>query len=235
MWQDVYQDYDDDLLLQILKTGWNDIAQDETMDVEESIAELFPRFFPFSIEGISKEEARQLVEKMPPIKQIKQSFPSLNVVKETTAYEVLHLRFDGFALLTKALIRLHGKQGELIAYDLQREGRIEVGGGKTGSVSEFIADFTSEPEEANLFTAGLERETVNLSKREVLIHIKECEWARYFQERHPQVGYLIACSTDEIAYKSFNQNLRMQRTSTLMEGGKVCDFRIYAIDEEPNT
>lgn len=235
VWQSVYQDYDDELLLQILRAGWNDVAQEEMTDVEESISELLPRFFPSTIEGVSKEEARQLVEKMPPIKQIKQTFPSLNAWKETTAYEALHLRFDGFALLTKALIRFHGKQGELIAYDLQRDGRIRAGGGITGSVSEFIADFTSEPEEANIFTAGLEGDSVHISEQEIVTHIKECEWARYFQDRHPQVGYMIACSTDEVAYKSFNEKLRMQRTSTLMEGGKVCDFRIYAVGESPDS
>ena len=119
----------------------------------------------------------------------------------------------------------------MIAYDVLREERIRAGRGKTGGIADFIADFTSEPEEANLFTAGLEIERVHASEREVVLHIKECEWARYFQERHPQVGYLIACSTDEVAYRAFNESLRMQRTSTLMEGGKVCDFRIYAIGE----
>jgi hypothetical protein len=231
VWQNVYQDYDDELLLQILRTGWNDVAQDESVDVEESITELISRFFPVAIEGISQETARQLVEKMPPINQVKQTFPSLNVWRETTAYEALHLGFDGFALLAEALTRFHGKQGELIAYDVLRDGRIKAGGGKTGSVAEFMADCTSEPEEANIFTAGLEIENVHASEREVVQNVKECEWARYFQERHPRVGYLMACSTDEADYRAFNKHLRMQRTSTLMEGGKACDFRIYAVGE----
>lgn len=235
VWQDVYRDYEDELLFRILGTEWKDVAQDEGMDPEQAIAELFPRFFPDAIEGVSKEKARQLVEKMPPINQLKQTFPSLTVWKETTAYEALHLRFDGFALLTEALMRFHGKQGEMIAYDVLREERIKAGGGKTGSVAEFLSDVTSEPEEANIFTAGLEVEHVHASEREVVLHIKACEWARYFQERHPQVGYLMACSTDEAAYRAFNENLRLQRTSTLMEGGQVCDFRIYAVGDAPDS
>jgi hypothetical protein len=231
VWQDVYHVFDDELLLRILTTGWNEVAQDESADVEESIGELLPEIFPLSIEGVSREKARQLVEKMPLISRVTRTFPSLNVWRESTAYEALHLRLDGLARLTEALLRFHGKQGELIAYDVLREERIRAGGGRTGSVADFIADFTSEPEEANLFTAGLEIESVHASEREVELVIKECEWARYFQERHPQVGYLIACSTDEVAYRAFNEGLRMQRTSTLMEGGKVCDFRIYAIGE----
>ena len=172
---------------------------------------------------------------MPPIHQVRQIFSSPNVWKEITTYEALHLRSDGLALLTEALIRFHGKQGELIAYDLLREGRVKAMEGKTGSVAAFISDFTSEPEEANIFTAGLEIESVHVSERKVVWHIKECEWSRYFRERHPQVGYLLACSTDEVAYRAFNDQLRLQRTSTLMEGGKVCDFRIYATDQAPGS
>jgi hypothetical protein len=228
VWQAAYQDYDDELLRQILSTGWSEVAQDEAIDVEGSLAELVPRYFPAAVEGVSREWARQLVGQTPPIPQIRQLPSSLNVWKQTTAYEALHLRLEGLALLAEALIRFHGKQGELIAYDMLREQRLEAGGGKTGSVAEFIADFTAEPAEANLFTAGLTIENVHASEREVVLHVTECAWATYFRERHPQVGYLVACSTDEVAYRAFNKTLRMQRTSTLMEGGQVCDFRVYA-------
>ena len=235
IWQDVCRGYDDELLLQILATGWNDVPEDKVVDVEESVAESLSRSFPVAIEQVSGKRARQLVEEMPPIHQVKQIFSSPNVWKEITAYEALHLRSDGLAWLTEALIRFHGKQGELIAYDLLREGRVKAMEGKTGSVAEFISDFTSAPEKANIFTAGLEIESVHASERKVVWHIKECEWSRYFRERHPQVGYLMACSTDEVAYRAFNDKLRLQRTSTLMEGGKVCDFRIYATDQAPDT
>jgi hypothetical protein len=230
-WQAVYQDYDDLILCHILNTGWEDVHRDDEVEIEGKIAKLLERFFSTDIEGVDMSHARQLVEKMPPIHQIKQTFRSLNVRKEITAFDALHLRFDGVAFLVEALIHSYGKQGELITYDLLREERIKAGGGKTGSVAEFIANFVAEPEEASLFTAGLGYEIVRSSEVEVALQIKECEWARYFQERHPQVGYLIACSTDEAAYKEFNENLRMQRTMTIMEGGKVCDFRIYTASE----
>ena len=233
VWQDACQDDEDELLLRILGTGWAEVPPEEGIDVGESLADSLSRFFPVAIEGVTKEKARQLVEQMPPIHQVQQTFASPNVWKETTAYEALHLESDGPARLTEALVRSHGKQGELIAYDLLREERIEAEGGKTGSVAEFLSDLTSEPEEANLFTAGLVSEIVRASERQVVVHIKECEWARYFQEHHPQVGYLMACSTDEAAYRAFNEDLRLQRTSTRMEGGEVCDFRIYAVDKAP--
>lgn len=236
IYREVYQNYEDELLLKILQSGWNDDKQlDAQVDVEESIATLLEEYFPVAIQGVSQEGARQLVEEMPPIQQIRQYFPSFKVSRETTAYEALHIRFNGLATLTETLIRFYGKQGELIAYDLIHEERIKALKGKTGSVAEFMAFFSSEPEEANLFTAGLEIDVVHTSEREVVQNVRECEWARYFQENHPQVGYLIACSTDEAAYRAFNEHLRMQRTSTLMEGSDRCDFRVYAVGEEPDS
>lgn len=231
IWRDVRQDYDDGFLLQILGTGWNIDMQAKGGEAEQKIAALFSGYFPDPIQGVSKISARQLVEEMPPVKQIKQTFQSLSVWKSMTAYEALHLKFDARALLAESLIRLHGKQGELIAYDVLREERRITGGGRTGSVAEFISDFISEPETPNLFTAGLRVEWVQVSELEVVLNVKECEWARYFQERHPQVGYLLACSTDEVAYRAFNKDIRMQRTATLMEGGEVCDFRIYTVSD----
>jgi hypothetical protein len=231
VWQEVPQADDDALLRQVLGTGWQDVASGDQVNVEGSIAGLLAGSFPTAIGGVAGDEARRLVEELPPIRQIRQAFPSLNVWRETTAYEALHLRSHGLAMLAEALIRFHGKQGELIAYDMQREERIEAGGGKAGSVAEFIADFTSQPKEANLLTTGLETAIVHRSEREVVLHVRECAWAKYYRERHPAVGYLLACSTDEAAYRAFNPRLRMQRTGTLMEGAAGCDFRVYAADE----
>jgi len=95
-----------------------------------------------------------------------------------------------------------------------------------------MSEFTSEPKEASLFTAGLESQIISVSEKEVVLHVSECEWARYYRENHPQVGYLMACSTDEAAYRAFNANLRLQRTRTLMEGAAVCDFRIFEVRVE---
>ena len=70
---------------------------------------------------------------------------------------------------------------------------------------------------------------IRKSDREAVTYVWECEWARYFQERHPRVGYLMACSTDEAAYKAINPSLRLRRTETIMEGSDKCDFMVYAV------
>ena len=234
IWQSAFQDYDDKLMMEILSGEWAVLIEDDSEDHEEQISNHLSDIFPLPLENVSKEEAQQLIETSPPVIQIRQLFPSLNVTRQMTAYEALHLRFDGLARLIETLIALHGKQGELIAYDFLREERILSSGGRTGSVAEFISETTSESDEPTLFTAGLDSEITRVSTEEVVWHIKECEWARYFQEHHPQVGYLIACSTDEVSFRAFNRDLRMQRTSTLMEGGDLCDFKVYAIEGRPN-
>ena len=78
-------------------------------------------------------------------------------------------------------------------------------------------------------SATLTTEVISTSNREIVMHVKECEWARYFRENHPTVGYLMSCSTDEAAYKTANKNIRMQRTGSIMEGNEICDFRVYAV------
>jgi len=231
LWEEACRDNDDPLLSRILSEGWTPMLEGEAVDGEESIDRACAPFFRSRVEGMTRAEARGLVERMPPLPQIRRRFPSLNVQKRVTAYEALHLAFDGQARLVEALVGHHGVEGQLIAYDALREARIAAAGGKTGTVEEFVAGFVSPPVEGSIFAAGLEKRTVRAAGREAVVHVVECEWARYFRERHPSVGYLMACSTDEVAYRAFNGDLRMQRPSTLMEGGARCDFRIYAVGE----
>lgn len=100
----------------------------------------------------------------------------------------------------------------------------------TGCLKTYVIQFAESLDPQTRHGAGLEYELVRASEREVVIHIHACQWARYFQERHPRVGYLMACCVDEAEYRAANPRIRMQRTQTLMEGGEQCDFRIYTVD-----
>ena len=97
-----------------------------------------------------------------------------------------------------------------------------------GSVADFMREFDEEPETPSIYAAGLDVENVATAPTEHITRVKHCEWARYFNERHPGVGYLVACSADEAFGRGYNESLRMQRTSTIMEGGSECDFRWYS-------
>jgi hypothetical protein len=201
--------------------------------MEERITDTLAALFPVPVEGVPAEQAREIVEGSPPFRQIRQRLPSLDLKRETTTYDALHLFRDGLALLAEAMIDRHGKAGELMVYDAMLEELARTP--RKVSVEDFMtgryARFSTEPEEADIFSAGLEVEVIRGSETEVVTSVKECEWARYFRERHPRVGYLLACSLDDPVYHSLNERLRLQRTCTLMEGGEECDFRVYAIDE----
>ncbi len=230
IWKHTFAAYDDQLLMSILSSGWHEV--ESTNQLEGKAEELIEEFFPTSGSELSNAEVRNIIEDTPPIRQIKQLFSIDTVEKEITAYNALLILFDGFACLAESLIDKYRKEGEFIVYDLMAEGRLASGQGETGSVEEFIEYFTSESDTPNLFIAGLEIEVISKSAREAVTYVQECEWARYFQERHPRVGYLMACSTDEVAYKAFNPSLRLQRTGTIMEGSDKCDFRVYAVAEK---
>jgi hypothetical protein len=166
------------------------------------------------------------------LRQIHARFSSLDLVRETSTYEWLHLFYHGLALLAEEAIARHGKEGELVCYDALLEGL--RGTDRFFEVETFMARrkdrFSTQPEEADMFSAGLEVELVRANDSEVVTRVVECEWARYYRERHPAVGYLLACSLDNAAYRSFNERIRLQRTTNLMEGGDHCHFRVYALD-----
>ncbi len=235
LWEDTFRHFDEELLVQILASGWEPVEVAE--DVEESIAESLADLFAVPVEGISAEQAQALLDNSPPFRQIRQHLPTLNLARQSTTYEALHLFCDARAHLAEALLDRYGKQGELIAYDAMLE-EWPRGPEPRGSVEEFMsrraARFSAPPDEPDMFSAGLEVEFIRASETEVVTRVLECEWARYYRERHPWVGYLLACSVDNAAYRSFNDRIRLQRTSTLMEGGSACDFRVYAREEIPN-
>jgi hypothetical protein len=233
VWEEAFGDYDEELLVRILSSGWEEVEEQRSGEVEERIVDALAALFPVPVEGVPAEQARKIVEGSPPFRQIRRRLASLDLKRETTTYDALHLFSDGLALLAEAMVERYGKAGELMVYDAMLEELARTP--RHVSVKDFMtrryARFSTEPEEADAFSAGLEVEMIRGSQTEMVHNVKECEWARYFRERHPRVGYLLACSMDHPAYRSLNERLRLQRTCTLMEGGGACDFRVYAIAE----
>jgi hypothetical protein len=227
VWHHAFQESDDPLLDEILSAGW-ELADGEAPDLEAQRDEALRAQFNPPVEGVGVDDARRILDAAPPFVQLGRAFSSLHQVRQTTTYEALHLFSHGVSRLAEALLALHGKQGELIAYDamllaVAARPRLEI------EPAEFLAQFVAVPEEPTRFTAGLDVEMVRANDREVVLHVLACEWARYFQAHHPAVAYLMACSLDEANYRAAHPSIRMQRTTTLMEGGQRCDFRIYVV------
>jgi hypothetical protein len=228
LWEETFRHYDETLLVQILSLGWQ--PSEKKADPEQNLNEALDELFREPVEAVTRDVAQRLLEDTPPFRQIRTRFPTLSVERQITTYEGLHLFRDALAYLAEALLDRYGKQGELIAYDALVElwpQRSEPRGSAAEYLARRAARFQRPPQEPSIFSAGLQVELVRASETEVVTRVVECEWARYFLERHPRVGYLLACSVDNAAYRSFNDRLRLQRTSTLMEGGNECDFRVY--------
>jgi hypothetical protein len=229
LWGEASAKYDIGFLDQILASGWSRVDESESEEGSSMASAVLGSCLGAGPEGMQPCEARALIDAMPPLSQVREMFPNLNVQRETTAYEALHLYIHGLALLTEALIDDFGKQGELIAYDIVRSGRESMGRRIGGTVTDFMCRLEKDLHAQGIYAAGLDVETVAASPTEHVSRVKHCEWARYFRERHPSVGYLVACSADESFGRGYNESLRMQRTSTIMEGGSECDFRWYSV------
>jgi len=234
VWRDALQDYDDELLMQILNRGWEETLESQAEEMEKRISEFVTTQFPVPVEGVSEKEAQEIIDCTPPFKQIRERFSTLDVKREITFYEALHLSWDGLALIAEEMLERYGKSGELIVYDASLA-ELSAVGRREMEVEEFMArraaQYSAEPEEANMFSAALKVELVKGTDNEVVTRVTECEYARYFREKHPQVGCLLCCSKDNAAYRLSNKRIRLQRETTLMEGGTECDFRVYALEE----
>jgi hypothetical protein len=232
LWQEAFSSYDSDYTASVLASGW---VPSETQEAERQfpgIGFIFGESAGIGDDALSLSDAETLIERTPPLPHLREQHADLSLERETSTFESLHLYMHGIALLAEVLLDELGKQGELIAYDILSAGRSGMARRMGGTVEDYIQQMEGSFEEPGVYSAGLEVETEIVSPREHITRVKECEWARYFLERHPRVGYLVACSTDEAFGRGFNESLRMQRTSTIMEGGSECDFHWYAVDSE---
>ena len=226
VWNTTFSKYDIRPIQSFLSIGWNQITNPDP-NIEDKIKAKYVEFFSPIVDENLFNQMVFTIENTPPIKQIREYFNNGTYEKEISAYDALLLRFDGQASLAENMIIQYGKQGEFIVYDIMIESRLASTNGQTGTIEEFINDFTKLPEGKNLFSSGLEIQVIEKSQQNAIVYVHECEWARYFNDHHPNVGYLLACSTDEVAYKAFNKRINMVRTETLMEGSNKCDFRIF--------
>jgi len=228
LWHEAFRIPDDGLTAAILAKPWTpyEDRDEETKRLDERIESCFSA----PVEGVSRTQAHDLALMAANLRLPVDKLPSLNVRRPISAYEAVHLRFDGEARIAEAMKSRLGKEGELLAYDICRALRVEGASVRAGKVT--AADVLKEwadvaPTEESIFSAGLTAVLIKQSPTEVVVHITECEWARYFRERHPTVGYVVACSTDDADIRATTDKLWLQRTSTLMEGGRACDFRVY--------
>lgn len=228
VWREAFLRPDDGLMAAILEVPWN--PSEERDGETERLDARIEACFSAPVEGVSRTQAHELARMAPALRLAVEKLPSLAVRRRIAAYEAIHFRFDGEARLAEALMSRLGKEGELVAYDLCRAFRVKdaSAGAQALTAAEVLKSWADVAPAEGIFSAGLSAKLIKESATEVVVHITECEWARYFRQRHPSVGYLVACSTDDAEVRTMTDKLWLQRTSTLMAGGGVCDFRVYA-------
>jgi fumarate reductase iron-sulfur subunit len=58
-------------------------------------------------------------------------------------------------------------------------------------------------------------------------NVTRCQFAEMYARLGLQeFGYCLSCNRDASLIKGFNPHMKFSRTQTIMEGAKICDFRI---------
>jgi hypothetical protein len=234
LWADAFpHSLQDPLLEEVLAKDWSPVEPGAQIDIAAVTDTILRDIFPEPIQGVDAVQARQLINKMLPFSLMLERDIDWNVMREATSYEAFHMHYHGLALLTETLIDRFGRRGELIAYDanilscvLDQHKRQPTDEYLLGKYERFKRGY----DEPDINTAALDRHLVRGTDKELVWEVRQCEWARYFHQHHPRVGVLLACSKDHAEYGSFNENIRLQLTSTIMEGDAACNFRLYTAD-----
>jgi len=94
--------------------------------------------------------------------------------------------------------------------------------------SEHGHDLQAMHEVSGVWSAGgsLEIEPVAQGPDRLEFNVTRCRYAEYFKDMGlPELGALIHCSRDFAMVEGFSDDIELQRTQTIMQGAKYCDFR----------
>jgi len=198
---------------------------------EMQLREGLDRVFALPVRGVTSEQALGFLSGKPPFIFIQAAAPSGQGILSLTTYQWLHLFRDALARIAEEAVARNGKAAEFMVYDAllgEAAGWDKISGEKF--MRQRLARYQTPAETPNAFSAGLDITLVRGDEREIVAHVTACEWARYHRERHPSVGYLLACSLDDPMYRRLCDDVRFQRRSSLMEAGRYCEFCFYRID-----
>ena len=79
-----------------------------------------------------------------------------------------------------------------------------------------------------MYAAGdaLDYRLVEQSDDSFEISVTACRYAQFYKELGvPELGFLLACSSDFPMAEGFGPDVKLTRTQTIMQGASHCDFR----------
>jgi hypothetical protein len=73
---------------------------------------------------------------------------------------------------------------------------------------------------------GMDVEIIGQSDTHLDFNVTRCGYAEFFRSLGlVELGARIHCSRDHAMVASFNDEIGLQRSQTIMQGGSCCDFR----------
>ncbi len=121
----------------------------------------------------------------------------------------------------------HDKAMEVASAAIQRDA-LEVGkimAGKYGgnSMKELVRFIRDSWAEDN----ALELTVLEETDQRLDFDVTRCCYAELYDRLNiKEFGYCLSCNRDAPLIKSFNPRMKLIRTQTIMQGAKICDFRI---------
>ncbi|MBP0595330.1 L-2-amino-thiazoline-4-carboxylic acid hydrolase [Paraburkholderia sp. LEh10] len=64
--------------------------------------------------------------------------------------------------------------------------------------------------------------------------VKRCRYAEMYHAMGlGEIGHLLSCARDSLFIEGYDARVKLERTSTIMQGGKRCDFRYRMASDAP--
>jgi predicted ArsR family transcriptional regulator len=74
--------------------------------------------------------------------------------------------------------------------------------------------------------AAMDVQVISESEDHLDFNVTRCQYAEFYKELGlSDIGYRVHCNRDHAAVESFNGELELSRSGTIMEGAACCDFR----------
>jgi hypothetical protein len=82
---------------------------------------------------------------------------------------------------------------------------------------------------------AIQRKVLDKNETNYDFNITRCKYAEMYKELGlADMGFIFSCGRDGSMYSGFNENIKLERTQTIMQGADHCDFRL-SIDKEGDT
>jgi len=82
---------------------------------------------------------------------------------------------------------------------------------------------------------AIQRKVLDKNETNYDFNITRCKYAEMYKELGlADMGFIFSCGRDGSMYSGFNENIKLERTQTIMQGADHCDFRL-SIDKESDT